>query len=405
MIYAFIIIILLLVIMLFTAVFSTDKLTKLLLVMSLLTEKFAELMTDTKQIHETITNINENNNKKPIKKFNIDYSSNSYMREMYGYIEQTKMYTPSVIIQQMEKMPFTDIVEYIKQHYFMMFISMMHKNNLKFDDFKIHSTLGGMEPQTCYFIKFELKDMEDSWPKSKRIVLIEMKNGDQKEFEVQCDINHLEEYLETEYEGQRIDFFDALSQVYSSFSFDEDNYYFIYHDDSEKYIIVINDLSDLYQYVNIKMNVLLPSEEKHKDLFISSEILDKSWAIDKLQRVQILDWQTMENQREELFNFLLHSKDENEKFILATMHYYKPSYYYQLENSFDEQKLAINIWKDLAKKGHAYSQLIMGILYFDGLHVLKNFSKSKYYIQLAFDSGLEVPARKVWEDLKLYEYN
>jgi len=413
MIYAFIGIITLIML----ATFSTsDKLSKLLSLISILNDKISELSIDTKQINEALISQkieDENINKKPIKELDIDYSSKNYMTDMYGYIEQTKVFSTSQITTKIGTIPCKNINEYIKQQYLVMFALMMKENNLKFEDFKVEHTYGGMGPSEHFFIKFELKDTKyfgwDEWV-SKGTLIAEMKNGEVKNFEVESYSNNLEEYFETKSEYDKVHFFDALSKTYSSFSFDNESYRSTGGYSNDTYVIVINDLIEQYNYVGEKWNVdfattfLDGRTGKPEDIFVNTNIIDRSWLIDEFQELQIVEWEAINAKREEVFNALQQSKDKDDRFKLATMYYYL-----QFNSDWNKedghyQREAIKIWSELAEENHAYSQLIMGILCFDGKYVLKNFSKSKDYLELAFKNGLESPSLKVWEDLKLYDY-
>jgi hypothetical protein len=48
----------------------------------------------------------ESSNKKQINKLDIDLSSNNYMTKMYGFIEQTKMFSVSQISGETERLPY-----------------------------------------------------------------------------------------------------------------------------------------------------------------------------------------------------------------------------------------------------------------------------------------------------------
>lgn len=407
-----------------TAFVITGKLTLLLHSMNLLNNSVSELKADTEQINEVfMSQKNEKEierdkrNKKQIKKLDIDLSSNNYMTKMYGFIEQTKMFSISQISGETERLPYSDIKDYVKRYYLIMFTNLMQQNNLSFDDFKIEHTYGGMGPSKHYYIKFKLKDTEyfgwNEWV-SKGTLSIEMKDGNIKEFEVDSYVNNLEDYFETDNEYASIHFFDALIKSYSSFSFDNESYKGTGGYDDDSYVIVINDLINLYNNVGKKWNVIFANAMSVgfdsdwngdlEDVFVNTKVIDNFWVINNFQEVQILEWKTILEKRQETFDILLESVEPNEQFKLATMYYYG-----QFEENWDEeedyyQKKAIQIFKKLAEDDHAYSQLIMGILHFDGVYLLKNFSKAKSYIELAFENGFESPARKVWEDLELHKY-
>jgi len=407
-----------------TAFVIAWKLTKLLYSMNLLNNSVSELKSDTEQINEVFMLQKnekeierENSNKKQIKKLDIDLSSNNYMIQMYGFIEQTKMFSVSQISGETERLPYLDIQDYIKRQYLLMFSNLMQQNNLSFDDFKINYTYGGIGPNKHYYIKFKLKDTEyfgwDEWV-SKGTLSIEMKDGNIKQFEVDSYVNNLEDYFETNNEDESIHFFDALIKLYSSFTFDNESYKGTGGYDDDSYVIVINELINLYNNVGKKWNVIFADamsvgrdgdwNGKLEDVFVNTKVIDNFWVINGFQEVKILEWKTILEKQQEIFDILVESIEPNEQFKLATMYYYG-----QFKESWDKeegyyQKKAIQIFKKLAEDNHAYSQLIMGILYFDGAYLLKNFSKSKSYIELAFENGLESPARKVWEDLELYKY-
>jgi len=388
--------------------------------MNLLNEKITDLSNDTKEANKLVSNINikiKSPLKTNVKAINIDHTPGSYMLKMYGFIEQIKMFTILQIFSKMEELSYKDNNDYIKKYYLLMFVWMMEENDLGLDDFKLHSTYGGAGPSELFYVKFKLKDAEyhgwDEWI-SKATLITEMKNGEIKEFEVKSYTNDLNEYFETENEYENVHFFDALSKAYSSFSFDNESYRSIggYLDDD--YIIVLNDLIHNYNRVGKGWNVVfadamsvgfdLEWTGKLEDVFVKTEIINKSWAIDSTQTIEILAPEILKEKRQNLFEELQQNPEDNNQFKLATMLYYGQ---FKTDWKVEEgiyQKQAITIWKQLAEKNHAYSQLVLGILFYDGLYLLKDYSKSKKYIQQAFENGLEKPARKVWEELKLYEY-
>lgn len=425
MIYVLIAIMILIMIAIFL---STGKLGQLLYATKAISDKVAELNIDVKDINEVVSEYQKikthekeekkkEEKKKEVKKIDVNYASKSYMTNMYGYIEQTKLFNIQHILGEIEKIPYKDNIDFIKRYYLLMFARMMEDNNLQFSDFKIGHTYGGAGPSEYHYINFELKDPKyygwDEWV-SKAKLIIKMDNGEKKEFEVESYMNNLENYFETESEYESVHFFDALAKVYGKFSFVDESYSSSGGYSDDKYTLVINDLVQQYSRVGKKWNVYFANSRiafddgpwwgELDDVFTDTGIIDPSWAIDKFQEVQILEWEEIRKKREETYQSLLQSKDEDEKFRLATMYYYEQfDTNWNIEEGTYQQK-AIKIWKELAENGHAYSQLVIGILYFDGLYLLKNFSKTKEYIELAFDNGLEKPAKKVWEDLKLYNY-
>jgi len=417
MIYILLGILVLIVITTFSAV---NKLGQITYLMNLLNDKITDLHKDTKKANKLVSNINSKI-KSPIrtniKAINIDNTPNNYMIKMYGFIEQTKMFSISQIFSKMETLPYKDNNDYIKKYYLSMFAWMMEENDLGLDDFKLHSTYGGAGPSEYFYVKFKLKDAKyhgwDEWI-SKATLVTEMKNGEIKEFEVKSGVNNLDEYFENENENESVHFFDALAKTYNSFSFDNESYRSIGGYADKDYIIVLNDLIHNYNRVGKEWNVVfadamsvgfdLEWTGKLEDVFVKTEIINKSWAIDSTQTVQVLAPEILKEKRQNIFEELQQNSEDNNQFKLATMLYYE-----QFKTDWKDeeglyQKQAISIWKKLAEKKHAYSQLVLGIIFHDGLYLLKDYSKSKKYIQQAFENGLEKPAHKVWEELKLYEY-
>lgn len=394
---------------------ASRQLGKLLKSANSIDEKIINLNNDTKQINEILVkheDEKENSNKKHVKKLEINFASRDYMTKMYGFIEQTKMFFPQQISRGIETLPLDNINDYIKRSYLWMFERIMIDNDLKFNDFKVVHTYDDWG-KDLFFIKFELKDTKyigfDEWV-SKATLVVEMKNSDIKEFEVESYANNLEEYIETEYEYDKVHFFDALPKAYRSFRYDNKNYSSF----GDQYVIVLNDLIEQYNKVGEQWNVVFatPLDEhfgnywsgESDDKYVRTYVINEAWSIEAYQDVQILKPKVVHEKYDELFNSLLDSEDDDDKFKLATMYYYMQfNWDYHKKEGYYQEK-ATKIWKKLAEKGHAYSQLIMGILYFDGLFLLKNYAKSKHYVELAFENGFEVPAKKVWEDLKLYDH-
>lgn len=376
------------------------------------------LQGEIKQIHQSIDSINSklvsSTLKKTIIPFKDEEKYRPYMSSMHGYIEQTKMFSFGQILYQAEMIPTKNIDEHIKKHYLLMFAHMMSENNLQFSDFKINSSYGGNGPSEHFYVRVKLRNMKyygwDEWV-SKAILSIEMKNGEIKEFVGKSYINNLEQYFEMEDEDQKIHFFDALSKVYPNFVFDDETYRSINGFSNEDYIVVLNDLVHLYNTVGKEWNVVFADSfstaldlewtGKLEDLWKKTRVIDSSWNIGE-PIVQVLSQEALGENRKKLFDAIIQSQNENDQFKLASMYYYNQTNHGNLEGT--NQKKAIEIWQILADKNHAFAQLVLGIIYFDGLYVLKDFQKSKTYIKMAFENGLEKPAFKVWNDLKLYEY-
>jgi len=370
------------------------------------------------QIHQSIDSINSKlmlpSQKKMIIPFKDEETYRPYMSVMYGYIEQTKMFSLEQILNKAEMISTKNIEEHIKKHYLLMFAHMINENNLQFSDFKINSSCGGNGPSEHFYVRFKLINMEyygwDEWI-SKAILSIEMQNGEIKEFVVKSYINNLEQYFDMEDEDQKIHFFDALSKVYPNFVFDDETYRAINGFSNEDYIVVLNDLVHLYNTAGKEWNVVFADSfstaldlewiGKLEDLWTKTRVIDSSWNI-REPVIQVLKQEILGENRKKLFETIKQSQNENDQFILASMYYYNQINHGDLEET--NQKKAIEIWQILADKNHAFSQLVLGIIYFDGVYVLKDFQKSKVHIQMAFENGLEKPALKVWNDLQLYNY-
>lgn len=415
MIYMFLIGIILLVLLIFLII---NKLGSILDLMTLWRTKAISFKDELNEIHQSIDSINSKLAPLTVKKsiifFEEKKQDKSYMSIMYGYIEQTKIFNLRQILYGAEILPSKNLVEHIKKHYLLMLAHMMHENNLQFSDFKIQSTYGGNGPNEHFYIPFKLRNMKyygwDEWI-SKAILSVEMTNGEVKEFVVKSYINDLEQYFEIEDESIKIHFFDALTKVYPNFVFDTETYRAISGYPQGDYIVVLNDLIHLYNRVGKEWNVIFADSfstvfdnewtGKLEDLWNKTRVIDPLWSI-REPIVQIVSQDDLKESRKKLFESIKASQNEDDQFVLASMYYYNQINY----DDFGEmnQNEAIDIWHKLANKNHAFAHLVLGIIYYDGLYVLKDFQKSKVYVQKAFENGLEKPALKVWNDLKLYEY-
>jgi len=72
-------------------------------------------------------------------------------------------------------------------------------------------------------------------------------------------------------------------------------------------------------------------------------------------------------------------------------------------------KKAVKWYRKAAEQDSAYGQNNLGIMYIDGMGVLKDLNKAKYWIKKAYDnpntsSKTKDWVERIWNDNKLWKY-
>lgn len=329
-----------------------------------------------------------------------------YMLKMQGYFSQFHYITLDSLNWKIDRLESKNIHDKVKKEFYMLFMNALQKNNIKLIDLMIkkeHSPF-----PTLYRIDFKILDYHyidfDRYTAVANIEL-PMIDGSKKIIEIDSfGVRYDVDYFEIDkkyYKKTDIHFFEALKLTYNDFEYESIfPYDKPYWNEDNTLTFSINELQDIYSVILLRQNVLLNTLFEKDLLDFNCSIHDKSWSITN-SKFYILD--DITEQRKEFIEKYENPDINNldRRFISAINIYYelinnisynKPDGYYQME--------AIKLLTELAENKHAYSCLIMGVIYYDGLYVLKNINKSKEYLTKAFEYGFKTQSIKVWNDFK-----
>ena len=77
--------------------------------------------------------------------------------------------------------------------------------------------------------------------------------------------------------------------------------------------------------------------------------------------------------------------------------------YFNGKGVLKDFKEAVRLLKMAANQGEAEAQFILGKIYIDGDGVVKSFKNAKYWVDLAYKNNFE-GAEELWEDYELWKY-
>lgn len=365
---------------------------------------------------------NEELNNKHVKAFSSEASSHrsgAYMDCMRGHIEPFKLFDKDYIFWRIDHLPSKDIHSYVQKGLLIYFMSMLKENKLDISDLKIDSSYEGNGPHEFYYIKFKVLDYKyEGWGtwQSEGTIEVSLKDGTTTKLKMISYHDNLTDYYETD-EYEEVYFFDALKRSYDKFKIAHDvDYRDLSGYVGAEYVFSINDLFNHYNMIGQEFNVELISGGINlsdefdwrgdiENAFNNPSIIDEDWSILPLEdrEVYLLNNTAYQAKKEKLIQ--KYSDEENTdpdyRFIFGTLNYYNIiDAYNKLGDEKHYINKAIEIWEDLAIKNHPYSLLVLGILYNDGIHVLKNTDKSKECLQKAYANGFKNQSIKVWNDFK-----
>lgn len=315
---------------------------------------------------------------------NKDIKSNRILMYKYMYyLDQSKLFLKNDVFESLNLIQADSMLTSNKLFYIKEFTKLIYNNNLEFSDLYIEHSYDGDS------IWFEIKEKEilsdyldaDSYPID---LIFTLKDGSKRTLEYSLLVP-----------------FDKFKEDYDKFIFKEhsfsDTVYYSKNKEDSRYRIILNDffkyLKEVQDKYYNKFFFQTNVSVVYYETFLKNETCgykDYSWQLDKSKFKYVDKLPEKEEIRIE---------DMNDNQLLE---YVLDLYYKEIQNGYSYKKFDVVKHLDsLIIKNHAMANLVKGILYIEGIIVLKDLSKAKEYIQKAYDLGLQEPSIKIWNDNQL----
>lgn len=315
----------------------------------------------------------------------------TYMKNMEGYFSQHSLINKEDIIYKMLGLEIEDEVEYEKITLYLNFINSLYSKGLDFSELHLEKLNGNYTDEVLYA---EVKILNRDHNEYEVIYTIEINLKDKTKVELETSLFH---EIGNDYYNEDEDYFcQSFFEEFNKFSYKNKSINNYYEKEKKSFKIFEKEFNYYMRKVLLILNI---REESYSKNNYTSRINDKMWTIAPYSPIYFL---SKEKYYIELNKFCENYKQKNDldgRFINAINIYYeyvnKP---WDISDNNNSKFIAVDIFKELADKQHPYSNLILGVLHFDGKYVLKSIEKSKYYLEKAYELGFKKQSIKVWND-------